>query len=569
MPAGPGAHNGDRRATVTTPSELAAESQALPCHARPGPTECTSFWHWVRASPIMLLLAGDILRRTARRLPRKTAVICGERRLEYAALDAAANRFANALRSRGIGKGDAVAVMSPNYPEYAIAFYGAARLGAVVANLSTRSTAAEVARLLAWTGAKAIVAEASLAPLVKEARATCPALAHIIAFGAGAGAADGVETLEGFTAGASQAEPRAALNEEDPLALTFTGGTTGVPKGVLVSHRARGLSALTTLVELGLEERDIAAIATPLFHAAGLFAWLHPAVMCGATTVFVPRWDPEDFITAAERHRVTAALLVPTQINDLIEHKAFAPTKLRSLRKINHAGMPMPVGLIGRVRELMPWAELTDHYGTSESGPIAVRRHHHLPDKAASVGRPAFNIEVEIRGPDGRALPPGAVGEVATLGEHLMIGYYKDPRATAAAYPSCDGWFWTGDVGYFDEDGFLVLVDRSKDVVVLGGENIFPLEIENVLYQHPGVLECAVVGIPDERLGEVPAAHVVLRPGTSLSQDELLVFCLSRLARHKRPRLVKFVDVLPKTALGKIEKHKIREPYWRGRARKI
>ena len=517
----------------------------------------------------MLLLAGDILRRTARRLPRKTALICGERRLDYAALDAAANRLANALLGRGIGKGQSVAVMSPNYPEYAIAFYGAARVGAVLANINSRGTAADVARILAWVGAKAIVVEASLARVVKEARAKCPALAHIVAFGAGAVAADGIETLESFMAGASQVEPCAALNEEDALALTFTGGTTGLPKGVLVSHRARGLSALTALVEFDLNERDVAAVTTPLFHAAGLFVWLHPAVLCGATSVFIPRWHVEDFVDAVERHGVTAALLVPTQINDLVKHKTFEPAKLRSLRKINHAGMPMPVALIERVRDLMPWAELTDNYGTSETGPITARQHHHLPEKAASVGRPVFNVEVEIRGPDGRALPPGAVGEVATRGDHLMIGYYKDPRATAAAYRSRDDWFWTGDLGFLDEDGFIVLVDRSKDVVVQGGENIFPLEIENVLYQHPAVLDCAVVGIPDERLGEVPAAHVVLRPGMSLSEEDLGDFCLTRLARHKRPRLIKFVDALPKTAVGKIQKRKIREAYWQGRARKV
>jgi len=230
----------------------------------------------------------------------------------------------------------------------------------------------------------------------------------------------------------------------------------------------------------------------------------------------------------------------------------------------------MPVALIERMAELLPWVQLTDNYGTSETGPITARRPEHLPAKAASVGRAAFNVEVEIRAPDGgRVLPPGEVGEIVTRGDHVMLGYYNDPEATAAVFKSNDRWFWTGDLGYIDDDGFVVLVDRLKDVMILGGENIFPLEIEQVLYQHPAVGECAVVGIPDERLGEVPAAHVVLRAGMQATEQALMDFCLTRLARHKRPRVISFVAALPKTAVGKIEKHRIREPYWQGRDKRI
>jgi len=518
----------------------------------------------------MLFLAGDILRRTARRLPGKTAIICGDEHFDYASFDRRANRFANALLRRGIGKGAVVAIMSPNYPDYGVVYFGTARSGAVLANINARGTAKDVAQILNRTAATALVVEAGLLQVVQAARAEVPSLRHVIVFGSGSTGGPGIETLADFTRGAGADEPAVDLTEDDPLGLTFTGGTTGLPKGVLVSHRARGMSALTALVEFNLTENDIAAVTTPLFHTAGLFVWFHPAVMCGATCVFAPRWNVEEFLALIERHKVTAAVLVPTQINDLVKSPAFAAEKLRTLRKLNHAGMPMPVALIERMAELLPWVQLTDNYGTSETGPITARRPEHLPAKAASVGRAAFNVEVEIRAPDGgRVLPPGEVGEIVTRGDHVMLGYYNDPEATAAVFKSNDRWFWTGDLGYIDDDGFVVLVDRLKDVMILGGENIFPLEIEQVLYQHPAVGECAVVGIPDERLGEVPAAHVVLRAGMQATEQALMDFCLTRLARHKRPRVISFVAALPKTAVGKIEKHRIREPYWQGRDKRI
>jgi fatty-acyl-CoA synthase len=520
-----------------------------------------------------MLLAGDVLRRTARRLPRKTAILCGDERLDYASLDAAANRFAQALIRHGVGKGDVVTIMSANLPEYGIAFYGAARAGAVLANLNARGHAAEVARVLALVEPKLALVEASLLPIFEAGRLKAASDCRVVAFGQGAASSGdngrGVLALADFIAAASEEEPRLALDEDHPLGLTFTGGTTGLPKGVLVSHRARGMSALACIVDFDLEERDIAAVTTPMFHSAGLYIWFHPAMMVGASAMLLPRWNCEAFMSEAARHGATAALLVPTQLNDLVKHPDFDSERLRSLRKINHAGMPMPMALIDHVRRVMPWVELTDNYGSSEAGAMTARRHHHLPDKARSVGRPVFNVEIAIRAPDGKELPTGEIGEVTTRGEHLMMGYYKDPKGTSAAYKSGDDWFWTGDLGYRDEDGFILLVDRSKDVIVQGGENIFPLEIENALYQHPAVQECAVVGAPDERLGEVPVAHVVLRAGMSLTAEEMVDFCLARLARHKRPRRVSFVDALPKSPVGKIQKHKIRDLYWSGRNRRI
>jgi len=518
----------------------------------------------------MLVIAGDILRRTARRLPRKTAIIDGERRIDYRSLDREANRFANALAGRGLGRGDTVGIVAANMAEYAYAFYGASRIGCIPANLSNRATADDIAGIFADAESRVLLVDRDGVARALAARDRLPALEHLVALGPEDGPLpEGVAAYADFVAGSAENEPAIRLRPEDPLALNYTGGTTGKPKAVLVSHLARAMSALTAIVEFDLTERDVAVVSTPLFHTAGLYVWYHPAVMIGATAVFLRQWHPEDFIDAVERHRATAALLVPTQINALLNSPAFAPERLRSLAKINHAGMVMPVPLIERALEAMPWVELTDNYGTTETGPITARRPWHLPEKAHSVGRPAFNVEVEIRDAEGRALPPGEAGEIVTRGDHVLTEYRGDPTGTAELFRSGDGWLWTGDVGYMDEDGFVVLVDRAKEIIIAGGENIYPNEIEGALYQHPAVAECAAFGIPDDHWGELPAAHVVLRPGRRAEAQELTDFCAARIARHKRPRMVKFVDSLPKTPVGKIQRNLIRAEYWKDRDKKI
>jgi acyl-CoA synthetase (AMP-forming)/AMP-acid ligase II len=376
-------------------------------------------------------------------------------------------------------------------------------------------------------------------------------------------------SFEAFISRGHDEPPDAAPDVDDPLAMTFTGGTTGFPKGVLVTHRARYTTAVTCGVEFGLDERDICMVATPMFHAAGLFVWFQPAVMLGCTCVMLGGWNAERFIDLAERHAVTGTLLVPTQLADLIAHPAFSPQRLRTLRHINYAGAPMPVALYDRLTEALPNVAFTENYGQSETGPMTIRRAFHPHDRRATSGRPPHNIETKVVDAEGREVPPGVHGEIVTRGTHLLKEYWGEPEQTAALFRTGDGWLWTGDIGVRDADGFITLVDRSKDMIVAGGENIYPTEIENALYEHEAVLECAVFGIPDERWGEVPAAHVVLRAGARVTEEALIDFAVSRIARHKRPRLVRFVDHLPKTAIGKVQKNVIRAPYWQGRSRAV
>jgi acyl-CoA synthetase (AMP-forming)/AMP-acid ligase II len=285
--------------------------------------------------------------------------------------------------------------------------------------------------------------------------------------------------------------------------------------------------------------------------------------------VMLGGWNVERFIDLVERHGVTATLLVPTQLGDLIAHPAFSRERLRSLRHINYAGAPMPVALYDRLTEALPDVAFTENYGQSETGPMTIRRAFHPHDRRATSGRPPHNVETKVVDAEGNEVPPGVLGEIVTRGTHLLKEYWGDPEQTAALFRGRDGWLWSGDIGMRDADGFITLVDRSKDMIVSGGENIYPTEIENALYEHEAVLECAVFGIPDERWGEVPAAHIVLRAGVAVTEDTLIAFAAERIARHKRPRLVRFVAELPKTAIGKVQKNVIRAVYWQGRSRAI
>ena len=532
------------------------------------------------------MLTGEFLRLSAQRAPGRTAIIGADRRLTYRELDAEANQVAHALLNLGAGRsrGIRVAIMSSNRPEYAAIYFGAARAGVLLAHLSLRSTVDDLRYMLDKIGAEALFYESRCAPAVNLAARRLPKLRHRILIdgdigtgdpgtgdsGTGDSAgADGAIALPDLVAGSPDTPPEVEVLETDPLGITFTGGTTGFPKAVLVTHRARAATAYAAAADFGLSEADIVAATTPMFHCAGLFVWFAPAVMLGATVVAQPTWDAARFIELTEREGVTAAFFVPSQLTDLVSHPAFSAERLRTLRNIGYAGAPMGRALLERVQAALPHAAFTENYGQSETCPLTVRRPEHGAARLGTVGRPAFNVELRVVDGYGKPVGAGRVGEIVTRGEQLFDGYYGDAGQTRAAFPRGDGWLWTGDLGFLDEDGFLTLVDRSKDMLVSGGENIYPAEIENALYGHPAVAECAVFGIPDDHWGEVAAAHVVVAGGHAATEDELIHFCTRRIPRHKRPRVVRFVDTLPRTAVGKIRKNVLREPYWRGREKKI
>jgi acyl-CoA synthetase (AMP-forming)/AMP-acid ligase II len=507
-------------------------------------------------------VTGDVLARTAARLPGKTALICHDEQLSYREMDAGANRAANALLALGLKKGAKVAIMARNVPAYALIYYGAARSGHVLVHTSTRYIADELAYVLNKSDSEALIVEAPFADIAQAAILKCPAVKHLIVIDDITGECKTPPDLTTFPDLVDQApdsSPDVEIAGSDMFGITFTGGTTGFPKGAAVDHRARLISSFVGADEQNVLETDIAAITTPLFHTAGLFVWYQPVVLRGGTAVLIPKWSAAAFLEAVRTHHITAAFLVPTQIVMLLNDPAFDEQVFARLKKIAYGGSAMPPALLAELIERFPDLELANNYGQTESCPLSMFRADLAPDRVATLGKAPRGIDVAILSPEGHVLPPGEVGEIASRGAHNMLGYYNDPEQTEAWFKG--GWGCTGDLGVMDEDGYISLVDRSKDMVISGGENIYPREIENVLHEHPAVAECAVFGVPDDTWGEVIAAHICLRHGHQAGDAELLAFCQTNLARFKLPKIIKIVDDLPKTAIGKIQKNVLKDLY--------
>ncbi len=536
------------------------------------------------------MLTGDMLRRSAQRFPGKAAIIRDDTRLSYAELDAAANRLAHALiatceatceatcKTTGAGrggkggkgaKGAKVAMLSRNLPEYGIVFFGAARSGLILVNVSVLYAADELAFVLDKSDSEILIFDAAFADKVAAIRGRCARLKTLVCIGEGGASVDRAIPFAQFMAGHADTEPDVPMAETDPFCMTYTGGTTGRPKGVLCSHRARTLTAHTVAIEEALDERDVVAIVTPLFHVAALNIMFQPAILVGATCTLVTPWSADKFMDTAARDGVTAAFMVPTQANMLVSSPNFDAAMLATWRKLTFAGAPMPDWVQLELKKRLPQLLLTQIYGQSEMGVLTSLRDWHLAAKLGSVGRQAYNVELALFTPEGKRVGPGELGEIGSRGDNLMLEYYDEPEQTAAFFKHGGGWGLTGDVGIMDADGFITLVDRAKDMLISGGENVYPKEIEDVIFQLDAVSECAVFAVPDSKFGELPAAYISLKAGTVLTEAEVVEHCRTRLAEFKRPRIVKFVTDFPKTPIGKIQKNVLKEPYWKDRTKRI
>ena len=302
-------------------------------------------------------------------------------------------------------------------------------------------------------------------------------------------------------------------------------------------------------------------LLTPLYHTMGALVWLSTALLVGATTVMLPRWDPDAFIGQTQQHGISCVLMVPVQLRELLGDEFFDVAKLASLRKIACGGAITSAALVSEVNHKLPNALFTNHYGQSETGPICIYKYSHPRDKAGTIGRPAVGVDFALLDPEGNPVTPGEAGEIVVRGPFMMEGYYDNPEETASYFKKGDGWGWTGDLATIDEDGFVTLVGRSKEMIISGGVNIYPREVEIVLEQHPAVVDCTVFGIPDDKWGEALCALIVLGKDARVAEEELQAHCTDRLARFKQPKFIRFVDTIPKTPSGKVQKPLLRAAF--------
>ncbi|MBW8487511.1 acyl-CoA synthetase [Actinomadura parmotrematis] len=472
--------------------------------------------------------------RRARKTPHRTALVFEGEALDYAGLHARTARLAHALRTAGVRRGDRVAYLGPNHPAFLETLFATAALGAVFVPLNARLAEPEIAYQLADSGARLLVHAPSHA-------------------GFGADVAARVEVgpdYEAFLASGGDADPPdEPVALDDPFIIMYTSGTTGRPKGAVLTHGNITWNAVNVLVDTDVAADEVALVSAPLFHTAGLNMLAMPVLLKGGACVIVPAFDAEGTLDLIERHRVTFMFGVPTMFQQVARSPRFAEADLSSVRTLSCGGSPVPPSLIETyaARGLL----FLQGYGMTEAAPgVLFLDAEHAVSKAGSAGLPHFFTDVKVAGDP---------GEVLVSGPNVMRGYWNLPGATAEALR--DGWFHSGDAARVDADGYVTIVDRIKDMIISGGENVYPAEVEQVLAAHPDVLDCAVIGVPDAIWGEVGRAVVVLRPGAGATAEELLGALGGRLAKYKIPKSVVFADALPRNPSGKLLRAPIRHDH--------
>jgi acyl-CoA synthetase (AMP-forming)/AMP-acid ligase II len=494
----------------------------------------------------------------------RTMTVYGDRMRTVAECAERVARFAGALHQLGVGSGDRVGILALNsdrYHEYLLAVPWA---DAVLTPINIRWRPGEIVYSLAESETTVLLVDEQFAPLVTELRAGYPGLTTIIFIGDGA-APEGMLDYEQLIA-SSDPVADARRGGDQLLGLYYTGGTTGTPKGVMLSHRNLMTSALGSLATGGfLTPGGRLLHSAPMFHLADGAAWMG-GQLAETTHVMVPAFTPAGVLAAIEKHQVSDALLVPTMIQLLVDDPDVASCDLSGVRHIVYGASPISETVLERARTVFPNAEFMQAYGMTELSPVATLlapADHDEPGLRRSAGRAAPHGEVRIVDPDDVEVPRGTVGEVVARGDHVMLGYWNRPEETAAALRT--GWMHTGDGGYMDEQGYVFIVDRLKDMIVSGGENVYSAEVENALARHPAVASCAVIGVPDDQWGERVHAVVVLQENSQVDEEELREHCRDQIAGYKLPRSVEFTDALPLSGAGKILKRELRKQY-RGQA---
>ncbi len=524
------------------------------------------------------LLVDDFLRRAATVYADKTAVVDGDLRFTYRELQARVNQLSRALLEAGIEPGDRVCILSPNSHFFLESFYATAQVGIILVPLNYRLVAADHEYILNHAGVRAVLVDWEYTKVIDEIRGQLPMVEHWIV------AKDGLphegETPDGWTDWneliadeATKAPPEVPRNENDVVSINYTSGTTARPKGVMLTHRNCYLNALHFCIHLRLGHEDVELWTLPMFHCNG-WGGVYALTGVAGTHVILRAIDGQRIHELIEHEKVTFACMAPAVLRTVLDYEDAAKHDITTKPRFVVAGAPPPAAFIERLEKERGW-QFIEIYGLTETTPILTAQHpdaNTAPDdwtRRASAGVPVIGVRVGVFDENGRPVPKDGEtqGEVCARSNVVFKGYYEQPEQTDAAI--VDGWFHTGDLGVWDEHETIFIVDRKKDVIISGGENISSPEIEDALFQNPEILECAVIGVPHEKWGETPKALVVLKPDSSETVESLMAFCKENLAGFKRPTSIEIVDELPRTATGKLQKFKLREKYWDGVGKRV
>ncbi len=517
------------------------------------------------------MIVGELLRRGSKLYPDRLALRYQGRDLSYGELNQRVTRLANGMLRLGLRKGDRIAILAQNCHQYVEVYLASATIGAVTVPLNARLKGGELKYIINNSEAKLLLISSDFLEMIAAIRAELPLVEHHVCISQ---QAPGFETYESLLGSASSEVPYVQPTESDVVCQIYTSGTTGLPKGAMLTHRNVLSNATSCCLEQEIKPGDNYLMVLPLYHVAGCTLTVSTLLMGGMLTIH-PAFSPPDVMRSIGQDRITQAALVPVMISFLLRVPNLEQYDLSSLKYVVYGAAPIAPSLLKQAMGVFK-CNFIQGYGLTEAAAFAslLRADDHLPEgsseqikRLSSVGREILGSEVRVVNDQGEEVAAGEIGEILVRGNNVMQGYWKMPEATAEALR--DGWLHTGDLATVDEAGYVYIVDRKKDMIVSGGENIYPREVEATFLTHPAVADVAVIGVPDEVWGEAVKALVVLKEGQTATKQDLIDFCAAKLAGFKKPKSVEFRTDLPRNAMGKILKRVLREPYWEGYGRQV
>ncbi len=510
------------------------------------------------------MLIGDMLRRDAKLFSKKVGLVYGEKNFTYGELNSRVNRLVHALWGLGLKKGDKIAFMGNNCHQFVECYFALAKGGFVSVPVNARFSSDEASYIINHSESIALIYTEEVEATARKMRKSTGGVQWVISTGQGS---ETVLSYEKILHEVSDKEPRQEVTPDDVAMIMYTSGATGLPKGVMTTQRNIMSNTNTMCLELRIVPEDITLLVMPLYHNGGFWPTMS-FVYRGGMNILMPRFDVEAMLKTVEERKVTLLNLVPTMLLRMVSHPNLLSCNLESLRLIMYAGAPIPLEQLKKAMRILGPHRFYGGLGCTEASGnlISFPTTEHalegpMASKLGSVGKDAIGVDIAIVDDEGNELPPGKIGEIIGRGENITQGYWKMPEETAEVFKN--GWLYTGDMGYKDEDGYIFIVDRKKDIIISGGENVASREVEEVLHQHPAVWEAAVIGVPDEEWGEAVKAVVVLKPdpAETVREADLIDFCKARLAGYKKPRSIDLVRELPKNAAGKVDKLQLKRLY--------